>query len=215
LTVRPTGPEAPELRLPPAHLTGLWGARRTLPARAAPDGLRVALPDLADRWVEITLSNDPAEGRDTVPDISFVGPDGRPGSVLPQEARGGGAFAWIGRLPGNIVELRVADPAGRVPARLRRISVRRLARPVLALRGLMREPGLTAQALTWRVLGKKVRARGFLGRALRHRRVTGYEAWLGTHALRRAERDGIAAEIADWADPPLISVLMPVHDPDP
>lgn len=135
--------------------------------------------------------------------------------MLPQEARGGGAFAWIGRLPEDVVALRVADPAGRVPVRLRRIAVHRLARPILAARGLLRDPGLTAQALAWRILGKKVRARGFLGRALRHRRVSGYEAWLGTHSLRRAERDGIAAEIAAWTDPPLISVLMPVHNPDP
>ncbi|WP_267425030.1 glycosyltransferase family 2 protein [Methylobacterium sp. GC_Met_2] len=210
-----SGPELPTSRLPPAQITGFGRKPRPLSARVAADGLRVALPGLAGRWVEIILANDPAEGRDTVPDISFVGADGRPGSLLPQEARGGGAFAWIGRLPEDVVELRVADPSGRVPARLRRIALRRLARPILAGRGLLREPGLTAQALYWRVLGKKVRARGFLGRALRHRRVTGYEAWLGTHTLRRPERDGIASEIAAWADPPLISVLMPVHDPDP
>ncbi|MCJ2072878.1 glycosyltransferase family 2 protein [Methylobacterium sp. J-030] len=201
--------------LPPAQVTGFGRGPRPLPARAAADGLRVGLPGLAGRWVEIVLANDPAEGRDTVPDISFVGADGRPGSLLPQEARGGGAFAWVGRLPEDASELRVADPSGRAPARLRRIALRPLARPVLAGRGLLREPGLTVQALYWRVLGKKVRARGFLGRALRHRRVSGYEAWLGTHTLRRPERDGIAAEIAAWADPPLISVLMPVHDPDP
>ncbi|MCJ2138122.1 glycosyltransferase family 2 protein [Methylobacterium sp. J-026] len=213
--VSSTGPKAPESRLPPVQVAGPWRGPRPLAARVAPDGLRVALPGLAGRWVEVVLSNDPAEARDTVPDISLVGSDGRPGSPLPQEARGGGACAWIGRLPEDAAELRVADPSGRVPVHLRRIAVRRLTRPILALRGLLREPGLTVQALTWRVLGKKVRARGFLGRALRHRRVTGYEAWLGTHALRRAERDGIAAEIAAWADPPLISVLMPVHDPDP
>ncbi|MCJ2086073.1 glycosyltransferase family 2 protein [Methylobacterium sp. E-005] len=210
-----SGAERPESPLPPARIAGFGRAPRPLPVRAAADGLRVALPGLAGRWVEIVLANDPAQGRDTVPDISFVGPDGRPGSLLPQEARGGGAFAWVGRLPEDVTELRVADPSGRVPARLRRIALRRLARPILAGRGLLREPGLTAQALYWRVLGKKVRARGFLGRALRHRRVSGYEAWLGTHALRRPERDGIAAEIAAWAEPPLISVLMPVHDPDP
>ena len=81
--VRSTGSGAPDPRLPPAHIAGVWRARTALPARAASDGLRVALPGLAGRWVEITLSNDPAEGRDTVPDISFVGPDGRPGPVLP------------------------------------------------------------------------------------------------------------------------------------
>ena len=157
-----SGAEVPEFQPLPAQLTGLWRKRRDLAARAASDGLRVALPGLAGRWVEIILSNDPAEARDTLPDISFVGPDGRPGTVLPQEARGGGAFAWIGCLPEDVVELRVADPAGRVPVRLRRIAVRRLARPVLAARGLLRDPGLTVQAFTWRSLGKKVRARGFL-----------------------------------------------------
>ena len=206
---------APEPRLPPAHLTGAGRKRRPLPVRAAADGMRIELPGLAGRWLEITLSNDPTEGLDTVPSMAFVGPEGRPGPLLPQEASGGGAFTWIGRLPEDVMALRVADPAGRVPARLRRVTVRRLSRPFLVPRALPREPALALQALYWRILGKKVRARGLLGRALAHRRVTGYEAWIRTHDYRRAERAGIAAEIAAWANPPLISVLMPVHDPDP
>ena len=206
---------APEPRLPPAHLTGAGRKRRPLPVRAAADGMRIELPGLAGRWLEITLSNDPTEGLDTVPSMAFVGPEGRPGPLLPQEASGGGAFTWIGRLPEDVMALRVADPAGRIPARLRRVTVRRLSRPFLVPRALPREPALALQALYWRILGKKVRARGLLGRALAHRRVTGYEAWIRTHDYRRAERAGIAAEIAAWANPPLISVLMPVHDPDP
>ncbi|MCJ2060944.1 glycosyltransferase family 2 protein [Methylobacterium sp. J-048] len=213
--VRSTETGAPETRLPPAHLTGTGRRRRPLPVRAAADGLRIDLPGLAGRWLEITLSNDPMEGLDTVPAMAFAGPEGRPGPLLPQEAAGGGAFTWIGRLPEGVVALRVADPAGRVPARLRRVTVRRLDRPVLVPRALLREPALTLQALVWRILGKKVRARGLLGRALAHRRVTGYEAWIRAYGYRRGERAGIAAEIAAWADPPLISVLMPVHDPDP
>ena len=206
---------AHEPRLPPAHLTGAGRKRRPLPVRAAADGMRIELPGLAGRWLEITLSNDPTEGLDTVPSMAFVGPEGRPGPLLPQEASGGGAFTWIGRLPEDVMALRVADPAGRIPARLRRVTVRRLSRPFLVPRALPREPALALQALYWRILGKKVRARGLLGRALAHRRVTGYEAWIRTHDYRRAERAGIAAEIAAWANPPLISVLMPVHDPDP
>ena len=65
-------------------------SRGALPVRAAPDGLRVDLPGLAGRWVEITLFNDPADGRDADPDLSLVGPDGRPGALLPQEARARG-----------------------------------------------------------------------------------------------------------------------------
>ena len=206
---------ASEPRLPPAHLTGAGRKRRPLPVRAAADGMRIELPGLAGRWLEITLSNDPTEGLDTVPSMAFVGLEGRPGPLLPQEASGGGAFTWIGRLPEDVMALRVADPAGRIPARLRRVTVRRLSRPFLVPRALPREPALALQALYWRILGKKVRARGLLGRALAHRRVTGYEAWIRTHDYRRAERAGIAAEIAAWANPPLISVLMPVHDPDP
>jgi len=213
--VRSSETGAPEPRLPPAHLTGAGRKRRPLPVRAAADGMRIELPGLAGRWLEITLSNDPTEGLDTVPSMAFVGPEGRPGPLLPQEASGGGAFTWIGRLPEDVMALRVADPAGRVPARLRRVTVRRLSRPFLVPRALPREPALALQALYWRILGKKVRARGLLGRALAHRRVTGYEAWIRTHDYRRAERAGIAAEIAAWANPPLISVLMPVHDPDP
>ncbi|KST60692.1 glycosyl transferase [Methylobacterium sp. GXS13] len=208
-----TGAHVP--RLPPAHLTGAGRKRRPLPVRAAADGMRIELPGLAGRWLEITLSNDPTEGLDTVPSMAFVGPEGRLGPLLPQEASGGGAFTWIGRLPEDVMALRVADPAGRIPARLRRVTVRRLSRPFLVPRALPREPALALQALYWRILGKKVRARGLLGRALAHRRVTGYEAWIRTHDYRRAARAGIAAEIAAWANPPLISVLMPVHDPDP
>jgi len=213
--VRSSETGAHEPRLPPAHLTGAGRKRRPLPVRAAADGMRIELPGLAGRWLEITLSNDPTEGLDTVPSMAFVGPEGRPGPLLPQEASGGGAFTWIGRLPEDVMALRVADPAGRIPARLRRVTVRRLSRPFLVPRALPREPALALQALYWRILGKKVRARGLLGRALAHRRVTGYEAWIRTHDYRRAERAGIAAEIAAWANPPLISVLMPVHDPDP
>jgi GT2 family glycosyltransferase len=213
--VRSSETGAHEPRLPPAHLTGAGRKRRPLPVRAAADGMRIELPGLAGRWLEITLSNDPTEGLDTVPSMAFVGPEGRLGPLLPQEASGGGAFTWIGRLPEDVMALRVADPAGRIPARLRRVTVRRLSRPFLVPRALPREPALALQALYWRILGKKVRARGLLGRALAHRRVTGYEAWIRTHDYRRAERAGIAAEIAAWANPPLISVLMPVHDPDP
>jgi len=213
--VRSSETGASEPRLPPAHLTGAGRKRRPLPVRAAADGMRIELPGLAGRWLEITLSNDPTEGLDTVPSMAFVGLEGRPGPLLPQEASGGGAFTWIGRLPEDVMALQVADPAGRVPARLRWVTVRRLSRPFLVPRALPREPALALQALYWRILGKKVRARGLLGRALAHRRVTGYEAWIRTHDYRRAERAGIAAEIAAWANPPLISVLMPVHDPDP
>ncbi len=61
------------------------------------------------------------------------------------------------------MELRVADPsAGCRPGCAG--SPCAAWSGILAGRGLLREPGLTAQALYWRVLGKKVRARGFLGR---------------------------------------------------
>ncbi|MDP4024033.1 glycosyltransferase family 2 protein [Methylobacterium sp. NEAU 140] len=198
---------------PAAFLVGA-GPRRPLTLRAGADGLRLDLSGLGGAWIEVALADDPA-AREAGLSLSLVGADGRPGPPLPEETLGGGAFAWTGRLPGDVAELRVATLAGRAPATLRRIAVRRLARPRLALRALLREPGIALTALYWRALGKRVRARGFLDRALRHRRESGYERWTRTRARRGPELAAIRAEIAAWPGPPLVSVLMPVHDPAP
>lgn len=197
-----------------AEIAATGRSRRPLPVRAGPDGLRLDLSGFGGTWVEVRLADDPA-AREAGLSLSLVGADGRPGPPLPEESLGGGAFAWTGRLPQDVVALRVTTLAGRVPETLRRIVLRRVGRPMLALRALMREPDIALQAVRWRILGKRVRARGLVDRALRHRRESGYQAFARTRARRGAERAGIVSEIAAWVDPPLISVLMPVHDPAP
>ncbi|HEY8504472.1 MAG TPA: glycosyltransferase, partial [Gemmataceae bacterium] len=44
---------------------------------------------------------------------------------------------------------------------------------------------------------------------------TSYDVWRRRHALTDADRERIRSEVATWADPPLISVLMPVYNPRP
>lgn len=179
-----------------------------------PDGLRLPVSALRGRWVELRLSDDPA-AEATGFALAFIGPDGRPGTLLPEEPLGGGAYTWTGRVPPDAVDLRVATRLGKRPAGLRGLRIRRLVRPLLVLRALRRSPGLALTAVKWRLRGKKVRARGFLERALNGRRETGYRNWIRAHRRRGPERAAIAAEIAHWPDPPLVSVLMPVHDPSP
>lgn len=182
--------------------------------REGDDGLRLPVSALHGRWVDLRLADDPA-AEATGFALAFIGPDGRPGTLLPEEALGGGVYAWTGRVPPEAVELRIATRLGRKPASLRKVRIRPLARPLLVLRALRRAPDLALTAVKWRLLGKKVRARGLLERALNGRRETGYRRWIRAHRRRGPERAAIAAEIAGWGDPPVVSVLMPVHDPAP
>lgn len=136
--------------------------------------------------------------------------------ALAEEPLGGDAFVWTGRLPPDVAALRVTALSRTSPFRLENVTIRRRGRLGLVARAGIRQPGLTAQAVTWRLLGLKVRARGMIARALAHRAETGYAAWIARFdRITAAERARIRAEIAGWEAPPLISVLMPVHDPDP
>ena len=203
----------------PALLTGGPGAARALPVRGGPDGLSLDLgaAGLGGAWVTILLTDDPGAARNARILMSFVsGAAERPGPPLAEEALGGGLFAWTGRLPEDVRDLRIAGLAPDRPLSLARIEIRRRGRPALVARGIFRDPGLTVRAVYWRSLGKRVRGRAFLDRALRHRRESGYGAWIRRCAtLSQPDRDRIRAEVAAWPDAPLISVLMPVHDPAP
>nr|WP_246732888.1 glycosyltransferase family 2 protein [Methylobacterium sp. BTF04] len=139
---------------------------------------------------------------------------------LPEEAEGDDSFSWTGRLPEGMRELRLTPLARERPFRLRTLMIQRRSRIALAVRALRRDPVTAARALYWRSLGLKVRGRGLLLAALHHRAKTGYGAWIARFdTLTAADRDRIGAEIAGWEAegraPPLISVLMPVHDPAP
>lgn len=193
--------------------------RRTLVVARDADGLRLDLSDLdlGGAWVTITLHDDPAAPREARPLMSLVvADDARPGVPLADEAYGAGVSAWTGQVPTAIRALRIANLAGGRPPHPSRITIRRRTRPALVARAFARAPGLTVQAVYWRSLGKRVRGCGFLDRALRHRSEGGYAAWIRrADTLDAAERRRIRAEVSTWDAPTPISVLMPVHDPDP
>ncbi len=192
-------------------------AGRNLPVTGT-DGadLRIDLAGagLGGAWVSVTW-RDAGSGGIARLLLSAVSDDGV-SAPLAEEPLGGDAFAWTGRLPPGVAALRLTALSRTDPFALRDLAIRRRGRLGIVARAGTRQPGLTAQAVTWRLLGLKVRARGMIARALAHRAETGYAAWIARFdRLTAAERARIRAEIAGWEAPPLISVLMPVHDPDP
>ncbi|WP_375465887.1 glycosyltransferase family 2 protein [uncultured Methylobacterium sp.] len=200
----------------------LAGAGRPLRRLSVVDdagGLRLDLDglDLGGAWVTITLTDDPGAARDARLLMSVLMADeGRAGPPLADEALGCGVFAWTGQLPPATRALRIAPLAGGRPPALSRIAIRCRGRPALVARAFARAPGLTVRAVYWRSVGKRVRGRSFLDRALRHRAEGGYPSWIRRCAtVSEADRRRIRAEIQAWDAPPLISVVMPVHDPAP
>ncbi|MGN7125736.1 glycosyltransferase family 2 protein [Methylorubrum thiocyanatum] len=192
-------------------------AGRKLPVTGT-DGadLRIDLAGagLGGAWVSVTW-RDAGSGGIARLLLSAVSDDGV-SAPLAEEPLGGDAFAWTGRLPPGVAALRLTALSRTDPFALRDLAIRRRGRLGIVARAGTRQLGLTAQAVTWRLLGLKVRARGMIARALAHRAETGYAAWIARFdRLTAAERARIRAEIAGWEAPPLISVLMPVHDPDP
>ncbi|CAO4168558.1 glycosyltransferase family 2 protein [Methylorubrum extorquens] len=190
---------------------------RALPVTGA-DGaeLRIDLSgaDLGGAWVSVTW-RDAGSGGIARALVSAVSGDGE-SVALVEEPLGGDAFAWTGRLPPGVAALRLSTLSRTNPFVLQDLAIRRRGRLGIVARAGARQPGLTAQAVYWRILGLKVRARGLIARALSHRAETGYATWIARFdRLTAAERARIRAEIAGWEAPPLVSVLMPVHDPDP
>ncbi len=206
----------PEVTLEP-RLAG-----RTLPVTGT-DGaeLRIDLSGaglgggrLGGSWVTVTWRDAGSGGLARVL-VSAVSDNGE-SVALAEEPLGGDAFAWTGRLPPDVAALRLTALSRTDPFALRDFTIRRRSRAGILARAGLRQPGLTAQALYWRVLGLKVRARGLIARALVHRAETGYAAWIARFdRLSQADRARLRDAIAGWEAPPLISVLMPVHDPDP
>ena len=192
-------------------------AGRALPVTGA-DGadLRINLAGagLGGVWVSVTW-RDAGSGGIARALLSAVSGDGG-SAALVEEPLGGDAFAWTGRLPPDVATLRLTALSRTDPFRLQDLTITRRGRLGIVARAGRRQPGLTARAVYWRLLGLKLRARGLIGQALAHRSETGYAAWIARFdRLTAADRARIRAEIAGWEAPPLISVLMPVHDPDP
>ncbi|WP_232628649.1 glycosyltransferase family 2 protein [Methylobacterium sp. Leaf118] len=190
--------------------------RRPLPVSGTPGlDLRIdlATSGLAGRWVTLTWRDVGSGGlpRALVSAVTEAGT-----TALAEEAVGGDVFVWTGRLPEGTTALRFTAHVRGKPFALDGLTVRRRGRVALVLRAGWRAPGLTAQAVGWRLLRLKVRARGYLSRALAQRAETGYATWIARFDRRTpADRARIRAEIAAWEAPPLLSVLMPVFDPDP
>ena len=194
-----------------------WGAGRRLPVTAS-DGLdhRINLADraLAGAWITLTW-RDIGSGGIPRALISALSGDGVV-TTLAEEPTTGDGFAWTGRLPEGIVALRFTALSRNAPFALTDLTLRRRSRTALVLRAARREPHLTTRAVYWRLLGLKLRGRGLLAQALAHRSETGYAAWIARFGrLGTAERARIRDEIALWTEPARLSVLMPVHDPDP
>ncbi|WP_342149412.1 glycosyltransferase family 2 protein [Methylorubrum sp. SB2] len=193
-----------------------WRGRRTLPV-AGSDGLdhRVDLDSrLGGAWITLAWRDLGSGGRPRAL-VSVVTAEGTT-TALAEEPTSGDGFAWTGRLPDGAVALRFTALSRSAPFSLDGLTLRRRARLALTLRAARRQPELTARAVYWRLLGLKLRGRGLLAQALAHRSETGYAAWIARFDRRGPEeRARIRAEIAGWEAPPLVSVLMPVHDPDP
>lgn len=187
---------------------------RALPAAEGQDGILVGLAGLGGTWVTITLRDAAGADRNTSFVMSLASGDPpKPGAPLQEEALGAGVFSWTGRLPPDVSGLRIAPLLVTEPPALTAIEIRRRGRLPLVLRGLARDPRLTLRVISWRLQGKKVRSRHFLGLAVMPRPEADYGAWRRRYArLSRAEIGRIGQEIGGWTSPPLISVLMPVYN---
>lgn len=178
--------------------------------------------DLGDRrlsgaWVTIRFRDLGSAGVGRVLlDAVAAGSDAPVIHNLPEEALGNDVFGWTGRLPEQLVGIRLAPLSRIQPVAISEVVIGRRSRPSLVSQAFLRQPSLTARAVYWRCFGLKVRARGFLARALGHRGETGYRDWIRQFdAPSAAEKSRIRAEVEGWNAPPLISVVMPVYNPAP
>lgn len=172
---------------------------------------------LAGRWVEVSFRD---EGRGSFSRVELAALSNAPGepesTSLAERAYGNGRFTWLGRLPAGLLALRLTPMLGETDLSLSDFTIRVQRRLVLLGRGALRRPDLAAQAVLWRALGKKVRSRNRLTRALTPPGLTGYDTWVRCFdTLSEADRARIRAEVARMPAPPLISVVMPVYNPDP
>nr|WP_238314147.1 glycosyltransferase [Methylobacterium crusticola] len=170
---------------------------------------------LGGRWVGISFRDD-GRGSFARVELAVVSrlPGGDQSASLSERAFGNGRFTWLGRLPARAVALRMTPMAGENALAVSDFTITVRSRIVLLGLGALRRPDLAAQALFWRLLGKRVRSQHRLTRALTPPGLSGYDTWVAHFdTLSDADRARIEAEVATWRDPPLISVVMPVYDP--
>lgn len=186
-------------------------------AAGAGQRLDLAGQDLGGAWVTITWRDIGSGGVSRVLASALSDQNGgRAAASLVEEPVGADRYAWTGRLPEGTTAIRFAALSRGGPFGLQDITIRRRGRAGLVARAGVRQPDLTARAVFWRLVRKRVRARGMLASALGQRGETSYAAWIRRFdTMTRAEATRIRADIATWDAPPLISILMPVHDPAP
>lgn len=139
-------------------------------------------------------------------------------SVSPQlelVPNGEGRFSWTGFVPRHATHFELAPNfEDRLPA-LSDLVIETPAWGPLIGPALLRRPQLVVQAAYWWLLRKRLRARHRFEAAIRSSERNSYERWVERFdTLTASNRDRIRMEIATWSAPPLISILMPVHDPD-
>jgi GT2 family glycosyltransferase len=181
------------------------------------EGLSLDVADLGlgARWVSIAFKDENHGAFSRVELTAIVdGPEGPQGTSLDERAFGHGRFTWLGRLPAGTTSLRLTPTLGEPALAIAEFTVTVRSRLALVGRAALRRPVLTAQALFWRSVGKRVRSQHRLARALVPPGLTGYDTWVRHFdTLSEADRGRITAEVAQWREPPLISVVMPVYDP--
>ncbi len=155
----------------------------------------------------------PSPGRRACP-LAFLG-RGRASRPAPVGgALRGGAYAGRGACRPTRCPWRIATRQGRRPGGLRGARL-----PPTPGRSCWSAPsgGIPARApcAGLALRGKKLRARGFLERALTGGRGDRLPGLPARPPPDRAREGRHRAAIAGWPDPPLVSVLMPVYDPPP
>ena len=136
--------------------------------------------------------------------------------VHPFSADARGKGHWIGYLPPDLAGLRFEPLAMAGRFRVADFTIRRLSRAALLGRAMPINPTQVARALYWRALGKRVRSRNRLEQVFHRPAAASYAAWIRENdTFSAADLDGFRREAASWSDPPLISIVMPVHDPAP
>jgi O-antigen biosynthesis protein len=116
------------------------------------------------------------------------------------------------------VEVMRTSTSWRVSAPLRVLGPLRTALqgPAATRRSLRARGGVRAVGRTLRRQGLRRTLALARAEARRSTRLAGYADWLESYdALSDADRSAISRSIASMQDPPLISIVMPVHDTDP
>ncbi|CAN5371695.1 N/A [soil metagenome] len=188
-----------------------------------------SLEHLAGAWVRLVADIAPASGWISMPALHFdcgAGYTDHPSIVLPQPRAGSTRLQFVFRVPGGLRRVRF-DPLGQAGAfRLVGPSVRRLSTlearfamvaDLVRTRGLVEAAKAVVRALRrWRLRDGV----GELNRTLADRYTAlsgvdrhGYAHWIAAFEPPASSYGAIAASQREWAQRPLISIVMPVWNP--